>query len=98
MPGPARCIVEDPQSGPTAFDVVEIDAQSVVLRTPKKFDDVDYLDVALELASGPPHALFAQVTGNDGHGLKLRWMHMDPSEEVALAKAIAACPTPPMAE
>ena len=85
MPGPARCIVEDPQSGPTAFDVAEIDAQGVVLRTPRKFSETEYLDVALELASAPPQALFAQVVGNDnGVALRLRWLHMDPSEEQAL--------------
>ena len=89
LPGPARCIVEDPQSGPTAFDVAEIDAEGAILRTPKTFADTEYLDVALELASGPPMALFAQVAGNEGGGgLKLRWLHMDPSEEAALKKAL----------
>ena len=84
MVGAARCIVEDPQSGPTAFDVAEINAQGAVLRTPKAYADNDYLDVALELSGSQRVALFAQVAGNEGFGLKLRWMHMDPSEETAL--------------
>ena len=90
MAGAARCIVEDPQSGPTAYDVAEIDAQGVTLKTLSNFGGAEYIDVALELAGAPRQALFAQISGigAGGGGLKLRWLHMDPSEEETLKEML----------
>lgn len=91
MVGQARCIVEDPQSGPTAYEVAAIDAQGVTLKTLQTFGDAEFIDVALELAGAPRQALFAQiagVAGENGGGLKLRWMHMDPSDEQSLQQML----------
>ncbi len=91
MVGPARCIVEDPTSGPTAYDVSEIDAQGVTLKTLATFEGAEYIDVALELSGAPRQALFAQIASTpsaESGGLQLRWLHMDPSEEQNLQEML----------
>lgn len=88
MVGIAKCIVEDPNGGPTSLDVVTISAQSVVLDTTNDFAGSEYIDVALELSGAPRVALFAQVAGVTNGKLHLRWMHMDPSEGAALTTVI----------
>lgn len=78
------CIIVDPQSGKLSLAVREVDSKGALLDCDKEFQENEYIDAALEADDGKRHSLFAHVISSGGEGLRLRWLHFDPSEEAKL--------------
>jgi hypothetical protein len=86
----SRCMIADPARGAVAAPLVEVGVQGAVVVTEVEFEPNAYLDVTLELKGEPPRKFFAQVTGHEVRGTRLRWMHLDPGEEQRLKGLLVA--------
>lgn len=88
--GLALARLADPSAGTEPLPVVEIGGRGALVKTALHFQENEYIDVAIELKGGRRYDLFAHVVGSGDEGLRLRWLHFDPSEGQRLGDAIAA--------
>jgi len=86
--GDSYCRVVDPASGPIHVPIVELTSSGALLDTRLPFQVNDYIDVSLVLKGLTPRPLFAHVVQVEKEGVRLRWLHFDPSDEKKLGTII----------
>lgn len=86
--GECFCRLIDPATGPVHVPIRELTSQGSLLGTKLAFQPNDYIDVALHLRGVSPRPLFAHVVGVEKDGLRVRWLHFDPSDEPKLRQLL----------
>ncbi len=90
--GDCTCRIQDPAGGTIQAQVAEISITGALLTGVEAVKHPlapnTYVDCKLEVKGYQPRQLFAHVVSQDEQGLRLRWMHFDPVDELKLRKLV----------
>ncbi len=90
--GDCTCRIQDPAGGTIQAQVAEISITGALLTGVEAVKHPlapnTYVDCKLEVKGHQPRQLFAHVVSQDEQGLRLRWMHFDPVDELKLRKLV----------